>query len=223
MVSIGGKFKFLAKSIIDMKRFAFLIVWIILTTSGCAGLNPNPGERTADIANESGNYDRALSIVKPCAERGEPWAQLRLGVYYEKGIAIEKDIEKSIYWYTKCAVQKGEGGWADGQIAGCVGKSGYFNQNTDALIAQWRLADLLLEGKGVKQDLVKAYLLVNNVIKESEGKSLFYCCEWMQGGGLYITPDMVAKTKEDVLKAMSEREKAEALSFAEKWTPQTGL
>ena len=200
MVSIGGKFKFLAKSIIDMKRFAFLIVWIILTTSGCAGLNPNPGERTADIANESGNYDRALSIVKPCAERGEPWAQLRLGVYYEKGIAIEKDIEKSIYWYTKCAVQKGEGGWADGQIAGCVGKSGYFNQNTDALIAQWRLADLLLEGKGVKQDLVKAYLLVNNVIKESEGKSLFYCCEWMQGGGLYITPDMVAKTKEDVLK-----------------------
>ena len=76
---------------------------------------------------------------------------MRLGVYYEKGIAVEKDIKQSTYWYAKCAVQKGEGGWADGMLVGSVGKSGYFNQNTDALIAQWRLADLLLMGNGVDQ------------------------------------------------------------------------
>ncbi len=206
-----------------MNRFSVLIVLIALTIGGCAGMNPNPGERTADIANESGNYSRAVSIVKPSAERGEPWAQLRLGVYYEKGIAIEKDIEKSVYWYTKCAVQKGEGGWAEGKIVGSIGRGGYFNQNTDALIAQWRLADLLLEGKGVKQDLVKAYLLVNNVTKESKGKSLFYCCEWMKSGGLYITPDMVTKTRDSILKAMSEDQKTAAQSLVDKWTPQTGL
>jgi TPR repeat protein len=133
---------------LKMKYLSVLIVLIVLVVGGCAGMNPNPGERTADIANESGDYSRAVSIVRPSAEKGEPWAQLRLGIYYEKGIAVEKDITKSTYWYTKCAIQKGEGGWAEGMLVGSVGKAGYFNQNTDALIAQWRLADLLLEGNG---------------------------------------------------------------------------
>jgi len=206
-----------------MRYFSALSVLIILAVTGCAGTNPNPGERTADMANESGDYSRAVSIVKPSAERGEPWAQLRLGVYYEKGITVEKDIAKSAYWYTKCAVQKGEGAWAEGVLVGAVGKAGYFNQNTDTLIARWRLADLLLDGKGVKQDLVKAYLLVSNVIKESKGKSLFYCCEWLKGGAFYITPDMVKKTRDGILKVMSEEQKTEAESLSGKWSPQTGL
>jgi hypothetical protein len=60
-------------------------------------------------------------------------------------------------------------------------------------------------------------------MKESKGQSLFYCCEWMKGGGLYIAPDMVTRTKNGILKAMSEEQKTEAQSIAEKWTPQTGL
>ena len=32
----------------------------LLVLGGCAGMNPNPGERTADMANESGDYSRAV-------------------------------------------------------------------------------------------------------------------------------------------------------------------
>ena len=200
-----------------------ILVVSLVVLAGCAGLNPNPGERTADMAAESGDYGRAVSIVRPAAERGEPWAQLRLGVYYEKGIAGEKDIKQSAYWYSKCAIQKGEGGWADGVLVGSAGKPGYFNQNTDALIAQWRLADLLLAGNGVDRDPLKAYLLSTNVMKESKGQSLFYCCEWLKGGGFYITPRMVTKTRDDALGALSPEQRTEAEAISEKWTPKAGL
>lgn len=206
-----------------MKFQGFLLLVILFGINGCAGMNPNPSERTADTANASGDYGRAVSIIMPAAERGEPWAQLRLGVYYEKGIAIEKDIQKAVSWYKKCAIQMGEGGWANGMLVGSVGRYGYFNQNTDALIAQWRLANILLEGNGVKKDLIKAYLLANNVVKESKGKSLFYCCEWMKGGGLYITQEMINKTMNDIIQVMTQAQKDEAQLTAQTWNPQTGL
>jgi len=200
-----------------------LFVFILLTMNGCAGMNPNPGERTADMANDSGDYSRALSIIQPAAERGEPWAQLRLGIYYEKGIAIEKDIPKAVSWYKKCAIQEEEGGWANGTLVGSAGRSGYFNQNTDALISQWRLAGIMHEGDGVEKDLVKALLLVNNVIKESGDKSLFYCCEWMSGGGLYITPEVINETKSSIISEMTQDQREIAQSITPAWTPQSGL
>jgi TPR repeat protein len=144
----------------------------------CAGPNPNIGERTTDIGWTSGNYQRAFDTAKTYAEQGQPWAQLRLGIFYKYGWGVEQDDQIAFEWYQKAAVQTAEGDWANGQMVGAIGQTGYFNQNSDALIAQFNLAQLYREGGTVTKDLNKALELINNVIEKSDGKSVFFCCEF---------------------------------------------
>jgi hypothetical protein len=197
------------------------IIFLALAVAGCAGPNPNPGERTADIAWSKYEYPRALEILEPAAERGEPWAQLRLGVGYELGAGYPKDISKAIYWYKKAAVQLAEGNWANGLLVGAAGKVGYFNQNGDALIAQHQLAGIYFRGDSVERDLVKAYLLEKNVSKTTNGKSLFYCCEF--SGGRYITAEAISNQLQSIEGAMSALEKKEAVARLESWDIRNGL
>ena len=51
-----------------MKAHAGLIFLISVVLAGCAGPNPNIGERTTDIAWTSGRYSDAFKTVKPHAE-----------------------------------------------------------------------------------------------------------------------------------------------------------
>lgn len=198
-----------------------LTILFTLALIGCAGPNPNPGERTADIAWSKYDYSRALEILEPAAERGEPWAQLRLGVGYELGAGYEKNIPKAISWYKKAAVQTAEGEWADGLLAGAVGKAGYFNQNSDALIAQHQLAGIYFRGDGVEKDLVKAYLLERDVSKSTQGKDLFYCCEF--SGGRSITAEAIDDLLQKIEDVMSDAERKEALTKVDSWDVKSGL
>ncbi len=184
-------------------------------------MNPNPGERTADTNWERRNYSRSLEVVRPRAESGEPWAQLRLAMYYDNGMGIEVDMKEAIKWYKKAALQMGEGKWAEGYIAGAVGKAGYFGQKNDAMIAQFRLAHIYYEGKGTEKDLIKAFLLINNVSRESEGDNVFFCCEW--SGGRWFSAEMIKKTIEDISSAMTEDQLATAEEQAKSWTPENNL
>ena len=173
-----------------MKTIYLLI--IIFGLSACAGLNPNPGERTVDVAWEKYDYNTAFKVLKPAAERGEPWAQLRMGVAYELGSGVTKNIPTAIAWYEKAASQESEGNWANGQLVGATGKAGYFNQNSDALIAKFQLANIYLRGEGVPQNLAKALELAQYVSDKTQGNSIFYCCEF--SGGRYITNTAIAET-----------------------------
>ncbi|WP_220457635.1 tetratricopeptide repeat protein [Vibrio marinisediminis] len=166
-----------------MKKVMTLLALIGL--AGCAGPNPNPGERSVDMAWTDYDYDSAFNILRPAADRGEPWAQLRMGVAYELGSGVDKDIPTAIKWYELAAKQESEGAWANGELVGAVGKSGYFNQNTDALIAKYQLANIYLRGDGVKADAEKALELATYVAEKSQGNALFYCCE--HANGRYIT------------------------------------
>ena len=56
----------------------------------------------AQSAYQSGDYDRAIILVKPLAEKGDAEAQLSLGVTYERGI---KDYAEGIRWYKSAAEQ----------------------------------------------------------------------------------------------------------------------
>ena len=165
---------------------------IILGLAACAGPNPNPGERTVDVAWEKYDYDTAFKVLMPAAERGEPWAQLRVGVAYELGSGVAKDIPTAITWYEKAASQESEGNWANGQLVGAAGKAGYFNQNSDALIAKFQLANIYLRGEGVAKDPAKALELAQYVSDKTQGVSIFYCCEF--SGGRYITNTAIAET-----------------------------
>ena len=172
-------------------RVTYLLI-IVCGLVACAGPNPNPGERTVDIAWEKYDYDTAFKILKPAAERGEPWAQLRMGVAYELGSGVTKDIPTAIAWYEKAASQESEGDWANGQLVGAVGKAGYFNQNSDALIAKFQLANIYLRGESVPQNPAKALKLAQYVSDKTQGRSIFYCCEF--SGGRYITTTDIAET-----------------------------
>ncbi|QDF77264.1 sel1 repeat family protein [Shewanella marisflavi] len=164
----------------------------MLGLTACAGPNPNPGERTVDMAWEKYDYDTAFEVLMPAAERGEPWAQLRLGVAYELGSGVTRDIPKAIMWYEKAAAQESDGNWANGQLVGATGKSGYFNQNSDALIAKFQLANIYLRGEGVEPNPEKALQLAKYVSDKTQGNSIFYCCEF--SGGRYIANTAIAET-----------------------------
>jgi len=184
-----------------MKKKLFLWTGLfIIAAMGCAGPNPNPGERTTDIAWTSGDSKGAFNIVKPQAEAGKPWAQLRLGIFYENGWGINKDIDKAEYWYKQAAAQKASGDWAEGKLVGAVGKSGYFNQNSDARIAQFNLAQLYYNEN---KNLAEAKNLIDTVIKESNGKAIFFCCEFSVSR--YFLPSHFIDLKQKIEKKLAKQ------------------
>lgn len=168
--------------------------------AGCAGPNPNPGERTTDVAWTTGDYKRAFEVAKPRAEAGEPWAQLRLGIFYENGWGTAADEEKAEEWYKKAATQKSTGAWAEGQLVGAAGRLGYFNQNSDARIAQFNLAQLYYYAN---RNLPEAKKLIETVIEESNGKSVFFCCEF--SGGRYFTQAQFLELRKKIDDKLSAR------------------
>lgn len=46
---------------------------------------------------------RALTLLRAAAERGQPHAQYQLGSRYERGIGVEADAEQARQWYEKAA------------------------------------------------------------------------------------------------------------------------
>lgn len=199
-----------------MKNLTALLALLFVIT-GCAGLNPNPGERTVDNAWAYGDYNRVHTSLRPPAERGEPWAQLRLGVAYELGVGVEKDLNQAVKWYTKAALQEGSGAWAEGQIVGAAGKAGYFSQKNDALIAQHRLANIYLAGGTISSDYLKAYLLELHVSKESNGSSIFYY-HHPNGQDMYISSKEISNTLFAIENKLGPNQKAKAQEQLNSWS-----
>lgn len=185
-------------------------------------MNPNPEERTADLymfSTGSKDCEQSLQIVRPRAEAGLPWAELRLGYAYLTGCGVKKDGGKAAEWLKRVAARTVEGGWESGQIVGAMGRPGYFNQNSDALIAQSYLSVIYLEGDGVPQNLVDAYLYAKNVAAKSEGKSIFFCCEWAKNGGLYLSQKMIRENLSKIEAAITSEQKKEAEERLQAWKP----
>lgn len=196
----------------------FILFCLTLILWGCvAGPNPNPGERSADMLWEKYRHEEALEIIIPAAEKGYPWAQLRLGVAYELGKGVPADIPKALYWYKKASVHKGNDKWSEGTLVGSVGPAHYFNQNSDAMVAQYQIANIYLHGKGVKKDLVAAYLWAKYVVNESAGENVFYCCEFE--GGRWILQKDIQSTLSQIVGEMSSEEKAKAKQLLPSWKP----
>lgn len=177
-----------------------IILSAILLIASCSGPNPNPGERTTDMAWHSNKFDIAFQTAKPHAENGEPWAQLRLGIFYQNGWGIKADNKKAEYWYKKASLQKANGGWANGRIIGAIGKSGYFNQNSDAIIAEYLIAQLYYENN---KNLKESYQYINNVIKDSKGFNIFFCCEF--AGGRSFTQEQFMTLKRKIEKKLHKK------------------
>jgi TPR repeat protein len=194
--------------------------------SACVIVNPNPGERKSDSYWARGDYAEAIEITKPRAELGDPWAQLRMGIYYDTGQGVPRDLRQAVDWYKKVAAQMAEGQWAEGKVILNEeeerGEKGHFGQRKDALIAQWRLANIYYEENGVGRDLQQAFALIESVSKATQGDSIYFCCKKTtlpvlpgDGGrdgpsvmerktkGRWVTAKMIADTLSKVKDAMA--------------------
>jgi TPR repeat protein len=193
-----------------------LSLMAMMVLSGCAGMNPNPGERTTDVAWENGNYTQAFEVAEQFAEQSHPWAELRLGMYYDVGHGVEENIDKSLYWYKRAANHNIEGKWAEGYIAGAAGKAGYFGERNDALIAQYRLARLYMEDERVERNLVISYILATQLLTKLAGSDMFFCCEWSEGR--FFTTVMVEDTIKELEEQLTEDERRKISEVESTWT-----
>lgn len=182
-----------------MKRIIFLVLACFL--AACAGPNPNPGERITDVSWTSGQHIQGWPAVLERAQRGQPWAQLRMGIFYVYGWGVEQSFEEAAKWYARASVQLTDGDWANGLLVGAYGKAGYFNQNSDAYMARYNLSEFFLNARGVKKDNVMAYALINSVSKAKKDEPIFFCCEF--SGGRYVAASDVQKRLDEIKSSMS--------------------
>ena len=74
---------------------------------GCA-FAATPSETAFQKASanfEAKNYTAALNALRPLAEKGDAKSQYALGILYEYGYGVNKDLSKAKAWYLKSATQ----------------------------------------------------------------------------------------------------------------------
>ena len=54
---------------------------------------------------EQERFKEAYEYSEKAAELNNPEAEYNLGVFYEQGICVKKDIKRAMYWYEKAAKQ----------------------------------------------------------------------------------------------------------------------
>lgn len=160
------------------------MLWASLAAGCTAGvmeaparaLEANPGEAEVDILWREDEMESALAIAREAAEEGFPWAQLRMGMFHELGEGVAQDDAAAVDWYRKAAAQFAEqDGMGLAILVGLSDRRGFFRQWDDALAARFFLARHYWKGSGVRYDIVRAWLLADNVRKLSEFKMIEAC------------------------------------------------
>ncbi len=120
----------------------------------------------------AGDYAKALVEIRPLAEQGDPRSQYAMGVLYENGFAVTKDLAQAAAWYLKAAEQ----GNSDAQFnLGAMNEHGVGMPVNFPEAARWyrpsaeqgdidalsNLGVLYQNGQGVPQDKVLAMALYN--------------------------------------------------------------
>lgn len=148
------------------KTLAFIVGLTLATPAAFAGFD----EAAAAFA--AGDYSKALNETRPLAEKGDPRSQYAMGVLYENGFAVPKDLQHAAAWYLKAAQQ----GNTDAQYnLGAMYEHGVGMPVNYAEAARWyrpaaeqgdidalsNLGVLYEKGQGVPQDKVLAMALYN--------------------------------------------------------------
>jgi TPR repeat protein len=126
----------------------------------------------AAAAFASGDYDKVLEEVRPLAEQGDARSQYAMGVLYENGFAVARDLPQAAAWYLKAAQQ----GNSDAQYnLGAMHEHGVGIPVNYPEAARWyrpaaeqgdidalsNLGVLYQNGQGVPQDKILALALYN--------------------------------------------------------------
>jgi TPR repeat protein len=93
-----------------LQSLVFSSIIIFAASNGAAASDNNPThsdfEKTVhSLLYQSHEYDKALSLVRPLAAKGDPTAQFLLGMIYFSGVGLPKDEEKAAEWFRKASEQ----------------------------------------------------------------------------------------------------------------------
>ena len=102
-------------------RFLLFIVLFLTCMTGTAWTDYDAGVRAA----EEGNTGLALAEFLSAAEQGDAEAQYRLGLMYDKGQGISRDLKEAFRWYSLAA----EKGHAEAEYS--LGLMFYFGQGVE--------------------------------------------------------------------------------------------
>jgi len=147
----------------------------VLALCCCLVLTARPvfaGFDEAAAAFADGDYGTVLKEIGPLAENGDPRSQYAMGVLYENGFAVTKDLQQAAAWYLKAAEQ----GNSDAQFnLGAMNERGIGMPVDYPTAARWyraaaeqgdidalsNLGVLYQNGQGVPEDKVLALALYN--------------------------------------------------------------
>lgn len=188
-------------------------------------LEANPGEAEVDILWRADEMESALSIAREAAEKGFPWAQLRMGMFHDHGEGVAEDDAVAVDWYRKAAAQFAErDGMGLAILVGLSDRRGFFRQWDDALAARFFLARHYWQGSGVRHDIVRAWLLADNVRRLSDYRMIEACdadsrtlYREMAHPECVITQDQIGGLIREVEAHMTDEEKAATVGRAEDW------
>lgn len=87
-------------------RLPHVLAMVVLLSFPGLVSNANAGQfEDASTAYLAKDYVKALSLIKPLAEKGEAGAQFALAAMYDQGKGVRQDTAKAIEWYRKSSDQ----------------------------------------------------------------------------------------------------------------------
>lgn len=184
----------------------FIAVFVLFNLSGCSSSGKGKEEATDyQILIEKKDYQGALAIVRPLADKNDTKAMRTLAIMYGNAFGVKKDYKESFKWFKKAA-EKGDG--ISQEMTGQCYKDGLGVDQDMKEAFKWlkkasdngragattELGNLYLNGKGVDQDYSTAFDLF---VKAAEGGDFtaFNNLGVMYNKGLGVERDFVEGTK----------------------------
>ena len=103
----------------DNDRFAFYVEQFFVGSGDLTGKRDEEIKR-ADEAYDRGDYSASLAVYRQWAERGDAYAQNRIGYMYDEGEGVPQSYPEALKWYRKAA---------DQGYASALNNMGYMYQN----------------------------------------------------------------------------------------------
>lgn len=151
-----------------MKHFISILAILVLLSACSDG----DGLSDAASAYKSGNYQTAIKILQPLADKGNALAQNNLAMMYQKGQGVKQNYALAIKYYNLAAEQgvgRAQYNLAKIYEEGLSVKQNYFlaykyyksASEQGNVFAQNNMALLYLRGQGVEQNYELAYMWFN--------------------------------------------------------------
>ena len=223
-----------------MKHLFYAIIAYLVLSPDTVGQDYNKGYDAAKI----GDYETALKEWRPLAEKKNALAQYQIGLLYQHGKGVSKNLVKAATWYRLAAEQNlgsaqsslgkfylsGRGVKRDFKKALYWSKRGAFQGEA---AAQTRLAFILRYGKGTKRNIPESLIWYKKAAEQGYvpaqdslatiyangkivGRSYLLAFKWLNISSLFGSKKGPGY-RHWVSKKLTAQEKKEAYRLAEKW------